>query len=119
MRAKDFIKEDHGFLAPGSHNWEKEVGKNVWNYLKNLPSGAWDGFKNVTGIGDSDDHDDHDHDESNMASPTPLELAQQEARKKRAEIPPPKRQTLSNLRSSRTGRTSRTGRSSRTGRISD
>ena len=74
MRAKDFIKEDHGFLAPGSHNWEREVGDNIWNYLKNLPSGAWKGFKNVTGIGDDDHDHDHDHDHKepksqNLAAP--------------------------------------------------
>ena len=65
MRAKDFIKEDHGFLAPGSHDWEGKVGNNILKYLKNLPSGAWAGFKNVTGIGS----DNHDHDTPNLATP--------------------------------------------------
>ena len=54
MRAKDFIKEDHGFLAPGSHEWEGKVGQNILNYLKKLPSGAWAGFKNIVGLDDGD-----------------------------------------------------------------
>ena len=62
MRAKDFIKEDHGFLAPGSHDWEGKVGKNIWNYLKNLPGGALSGVKNIIGL------DDDDEDESSVLS---------------------------------------------------
>ena len=54
MRAKDFIKEDHGFLAPGSHEWEGKVGQNILNQLKKLPSGAWAGFKNIVGLDDGD-----------------------------------------------------------------
>jgi hypothetical protein len=100
MRAKDFIKEDHGFLAPGSHDWEGKVGKNIWNYLKNLPSGAWDGFKNVVGL------DDGDEDE-------PSVLSKPEVVKE-----PHKQPSHRNSgRKSRTGRTSRTGRQERTSRI--
>ena len=110
MRAKDFIKEDHGFLAPGSHNWEREVGDNIWSYLKNLPSGAWKGFKNVTGIGDDDHDHDHDHDHKepksqNLAAPkatSQTDLAKKSERNLRSS----NRKTRD---SSRTGRISRFG----------
>ena len=104
MRAKDFIKEDHGFLNPGLHDWQKSAGTNVWNYLKNLPSGAWDGFKNVVGL------DDDDEDEPSVVSKPRV------GRHKEPPRHPSHRETGHELRPSRT---SREERSSRTGRNSD
>jgi len=98
MRAKDFIKEDHGFLAPGSHDWEGKVGNNILNYLKKLPSGAWAGFKNITGIG-SDDHINqlYQQPESNLAN-----LAKPKVTSKKPGL-------RTSDRTTRQGRTSRIG----------
>jgi len=96
MRANDFIKEDHGFLAPGSHDWEGKVGNNILKYLKNLPSGAWAGFKNITGIGS----DDHDHETPDI--PPSANLAKPKVTSKKPGL-------RTSDRTTRQGRTSRIG----------
>ena len=98
MRAKDFLKEDHGFLAPGSHDWEGEVGKNIWNYLKNLPGGAIAGVKNVLGIEDKEKFDQEDPVDPSYTSPN-LAKSKVQARARRK----------SDRTGQRLGRTSRIG----------